>query len=369
MIRVLVVDDSATVRKEVGRILAGSPGMTVAGEAADGLQAVEANRKLRPDVILMDLEMPVMNGPQAVERIMAGCACPVVILSAFVNRGEKFKTWDAMSAGAVATMEKSDAAKNPQRWEEELIRTVRAAARIKVGKRRGILPKKGKAKSVQGRPPDAAGPYNVVAIGGSTGSISVIAQIVRAFPAHFRLPVLLVVHLADTRDDAFVQWLGGHCRLPVAWARGGETVTGNRTGVLIAPPQRHMIVTNGTIRLDASEPVNYCRPSVDVLFGSLAGDRQMAPIGVLLTGIGRDGARGLKAIKNSGGYTICQDKTTSIVFGMPGAAIRMGGAHKVLPDEEIASGILEVIVDRDHQTSRASAGRFNAKHDIANRSK
>jgi two-component system chemotaxis response regulator CheB len=369
MIRVLVVDDSVTVRKEIGRILAGSPDMTVVGEAVNGLQAVDANRKLRPDVILMDLEMPVMNGPEAVERIMATRACPIIILSSFVHRGEKFKTWDAMLAGAVACMEKSDVENNPQRWEKELIRTVRAAARIKVRKRRGILPQKKEEKRVAQRPPDAASPFNVVAIGGSTGSISVIAKIVSAFPADFRLPILLVVHLAENQDNSFAQWLGGQCRLPVAYARGGETLTGKRAGVLIAPSQRHMIVANGTIGLDASEPVNYCRPSVDALFGSLARDKQMTPIGVLLTGIGRDGASGLKAIKSSGGYTICQDKSTSIVFGMPGAAIQMGGAHKVLPDDEIASGILEVIGDRDHQSSKISAGRFKAKHDIANRSK
>jgi two-component system chemotaxis response regulator CheB len=113
-----------------------------------------------------------------------------------------------------------------------------------------------------------------------------------------------------------------------------------------------MVVANGAIGLDGSKPVNYCRPSVDALFSSLAGDKQMTPIGVLLTGIGRDGARGLKAIRNSGGYTICQDKTTSIVFGMPGAAIQMGGACKVLPDEEIASGILEVIGKRDRKSSK-----------------
>ncbi|MGD9213873.1 MAG: chemotaxis-specific protein-glutamate methyltransferase CheB [Desulfobacteraceae bacterium] len=369
MIRVLVVDDSVTVRKQVGRILAQSPGMTVAGEAADGLQAVDANCKLRPDVILMDLEMPVMSGPEAVERIMATCACPIVVLSAFVRRGEKFKTWDAMLAGAVATIEKSDVETNPQRWEKELIRTVRAAARIKVRRRRGTLPGKGGDKSRQGRPPDTAGPYNVVAIGGSTGSISVIAKIVCAFPADFRLPILLVVHLADTRDDSFAQWLAGQCRLPVASARGGEKLTGERARVLIAPPQRHMVVANGAIGLDGSKPVNYCRPSVDALFSSLARDKQMTPIGVLLTGIGRDGARGLKAIRNSGGYTICQDKTTSIVFGMPGAAIQMGGACKVLPDDEIAAGIMEVIGDRDEQPLKVCAGRFNAKHDIANRSK
>jgi two-component system chemotaxis response regulator CheB len=199
-----------------------------------------------------------------------------------------------------------------------------------------------------------------VAIGGSTGSISVIAKIVHTFPADFRLPILLVVHLADTQNDTFVQWLGGQCRLPVAYARGGETLTEIRARVLIAPSRRHMIVANGTIRLDASKPVNYCRPSVDVLFGSLARDKQMTPIGVLLTGIGRDGACGLKAIKNSGGYTICQDKTTSIVFGMPGAAIQMGGAQKILPDDEIAAGILALIGDRDRQSSKGSAGRFNA---------
>jgi two-component system chemotaxis response regulator CheB len=343
MIRVLVVDDSMTVRKEVRRILAGSSHVTVAGEAANGREAVGANLTLRPDVIIMDLDMPVMNGPEAVELIMSTHACPIVTLSSAVNRGEQFRTWDAMSAGAVASIEKSDAHENRKQWEDELVRTVLAAARIAVRTRSGTHRGQGKEKRMKDRPPDTGGPYNMVAMGGSTGSISVVPKIIGALPVDFRLPILLVVHLADTQGDTFRQWLGSHCRLPVAFARGGENLTGEGARVLIAPPHRHMMVTDGVVRLDASEPVNFCRPSVDVLFESLAGEKQMTPIGVLLSGIGRDGARGLKAMRDNGGYTICQDKTTSIIFGMPQAAIQMGGACAVLPDHEIALEILEVV--------------------------
>lgn len=342
MIRVLLVDDSVTVRKQIARILSEEQGMAVAGEAANGRQAVDANKKLRPDVIIMDLDMPIMSGPEAVERIMTTLPCPIVILSSFLNRGEKFKTWNAMLAGAVARIEKTDAEKNPLLWEKELVRTVQAAARIKVGKSCMRLPAKGGEKSIEKSPPDNVCSYNVIAIGGSTGCLGVIVRIMDVIPAGFGLPILLVVHLADTQDSTFGQWLGSHCRLPVAFAGGGEKLTEKKAHVLIAPPHRHMIVTDGVVRLDKSEPVNYCRPSVDVLFDSLSRDNHLKPIGVLLTGIGRDGACGLKTIKDQGGYTICQDEKTSTVFGMPGAAIQMDSACAVLPDYEIASKILEL---------------------------
>lgn len=345
MIRVLVVDDSLTVRKEVGRILIQEPGIVIIGEAADGQEAVTAAQDLRPDVIVMDIVMPVMSGLEAVQHIMAAVPCPIVILSSFINRGERYKTWDAMVAGAVACIEKTDAEKNPLRWEKELVRTVQAAARIKVGILKHYRAPAGRDKEkIEDLPPlDTAGRYNVVAFGGSTGSIGVIGIVLRAFPADFELPVLLIIHLSDTQESTFAQWLDSRCRLRVAFASGDEKLVDQRAKVLIAPPGRHMIVTDGIIRLVASEPVNFCRPSVDVLFDSLSRDSRAKPIGVLLTGIGRDGARGLKAIKEQRrGYTICQDEATSIVFGMPKAAIEMGGAHAVLPDHEIARKIMKL---------------------------
>lgn len=352
MIRVLIVDDSLTVRKEIGRILRTSPGITIAGEAGDGQEAIAATKKLRPDVIVMDIVMPVISGPEAVEQIMSAVPCPIVILSSSTNRGERYKTWDALLAGAVARIEKTDVEKNPSRWEQELIMTVRAAARMKVeGLRHYQSPVDRDEAKITDRPPDTRDRYNVVAFGGSTGGIGVIANILRALPTGFALPVLLVIHLADTQESTFGRWLDGHCRLKVAFALGGERLVDHGGSVLIAPPGRHMIVTDGTIRLDASPPVNFCRPSVDVLFDSLARDDQTTPIAVLLTGIGWDGARGLRAIKKNGGYTICQDESTSIVFGMPRAAIELGAANAVLPDHKIVSKIVAL-------AGSMRAGRF-----------
>jgi two-component system chemotaxis response regulator CheB len=336
MIRVLIVDDSVTARKEIGRILAGAPDIIIAGEAEDGRAAVDANQKMRPDVIVMDVAMPVMSGPEAVARIMAAAPCPIIILSSIINRREQFKAWDALSAGAVACIEKTNAQKDPRLWEKELIRTVQAAARLRV---RSIEPKS-TVQEIHAQPEQSARAYNVVAVGGSTGSIGVIVRILQALPTDFALPLLLVIHLSYTQDSAFSQWLGSHTKLDVAFAAGGEKLDQQRGRVLLAPAGQHMIVKNGHIALSASSPVNFCMPSVDILFDSLAADDRIFPIAVLLSGIGRDGARGLKGIKDYGGYTICQDESTSVVFGMPKAAIEMGAAREILPTNLISARIM-----------------------------
>ncbi len=206
MIRVLLVDDSVTVRKKAGRILSATADITIAGEAENGRRAVAVNKLLKPDVIVMDVVMPVMNGPEAVERIMATEPCPIVILSSSLKRGEQFRTWDTLSAGAVACIEKTHEQKDTRFWEKELIRTVRAAARIRV---QPVKPRS-RLLEAQAQPVRAARTYNVVTVGGSTGSIGVIVRMLRALPADFALPLLLVIHLSDSQDHAFSRWLGGH---------------------------------------------------------------------------------------------------------------------------------------------------------------
>ncbi len=339
MIRVLIVDDSLTVRKRVRETLERSPELSVVGEAADGREAVAETRRLLPDVVVMDIVMPVMDGIEAVKRIMRSTPRPIVILSSSLNRGELYRIWDAMLEGAVARIEKTGAVREPARWEKELIRTVRAAARINPGR-----------WEISGSTPvPAAAPetdYNVVAFGASTGGPGVLARILLGFPADFALPVLLVIHSSDSGERSFAHWLRGHCPLAVVPAGGGERITEMAGKVVVAPPGRHMVVRRGRIRLLDSPPVNFSRPSVDVLFDSLAQAVDMRPIGVLLTGIGEDGARGLKAIRETRGYTICQDESTSIVFGMPRVAIALGGADLVLPDFRIAEEIGSLTVSQ-----------------------
>jgi two-component system chemotaxis response regulator CheB len=317
-VTVLIVDDSATVREAAARILGRDPDVAVIGTAADGLEAAAMNAALAPDVILMDLVMPVMDGLAATRRIMAERPAPIVVHSSSVNRGEKFDAWSALAAGALAAIEKTDADVDPVR---------RAAA--------------GENGRIAETPaPFGTGHYNLLALGASTGGPGVIANLLRGLRRGFPLPVLLVIHIGGGTDASFADWLNGASDFRAAFAADGESVKKRRADrVFIAPPDRHMTLESMTIRLTDGPPVNYFRPSIDVLFSSIAENRRLHPIAVLLTGMGNDGARGLKAVKDAGGYTICQDEATSVIFGMARAAIELGGARAVLPDRQIARRI------------------------------
>ncbi len=336
-VTVLIVDDSATVREAAAGILGRDPDVAVIGTAADGLEAAAMNAALAPDVILMDLVMPVMDGLAATRRIMAERPAPIVVHSSSVNRGEKFDAWSALAAGALAAIEKTDADVDPVRWEKELIRTVKAAARI-TPCRRAAGGENGRIAEAPA--PFGTGPYNLLALGASTGGPGVIANLLRGLRRGFPLPVLLVIHIGGGTDASFADWLNGASDFRAAFAADGESVKKRRADrVFIAPPDRHMTLESMTIRLTDGPPVNYFRPSIDVLFSSIAENRRLHPIAVLLTGMGNDGARGLKAVKDAGGYTICQDEATSVIFGMARAAIELGGARAVLPDRQIARRI------------------------------
>lgn len=341
-IHVLIVDDSLTVRKKVIEILKKAADITISGEARDGRDAIEQAKRLKPDVILMDIVMPVMSGLAAIEYIMTYQPIPIVIHSSAENRGETYKTWDAMMSGALAKIEKTDADKNPEKWEKDLIRTVRAASRVKISRRRKYALRKKKEKRTDIQQQVVSGDYNIVTFGASTGGPGVIANILKAFPLDFRLPILLVIHIPDSPIHTFPDWLNEHCGLNVAFASNGESLNGKKGKVFVGPPGKHMIVEHNRIRLLDSPPVNFCKPSIDVLFHSLAQDKHISPIAALLTGMMEDGALGLKAIGEAGGYTICQNKDTSIVFGMARAAIEIEAAGVVLPDYQIAREILSL---------------------------
>lgn len=342
-VRVLVVDDSLTVRKTVVEVLEKESDILVTGEAKDGYEAIELTKRLDPDVVLMDIVMPVMSGLAAVEYIMAHMPRSIVIHSSFADRGESHRTWDAEMAGALAALDKSVSAKDPEKWERDLVRTVRAASRVR--------------PSGQGKSPDKkkkipermTADYNLVAIGVSLGGPAVIARILNALPTGFPLPILLVIH-SSVSEKSFSEWLNDNCGLSVKVAMEGESIIRGPGRVFVAPTGRHMTVRRGKVQLVDSMPVNFCRPSIDVLFHSIAEGRDNKPIGVLLTGMGKDGADGLKAIKTNGGFTICQDESTSIVFGMPKAAIAINAADIVLPDNRIAGEILSLVKNKMKRT-------------------
>jgi two-component system chemotaxis response regulator CheB len=340
--RVLVVEDSLTVRRRLIEVLEADPDIVVVGEAAEGQRAVELCSRLRPDVITLDMFLSGMDGLQATEQIMAYCPTPILVVSSSTNRGDLFKTYDALAAGAVDVMEKPLGDVFDDGWDRRFVSTVKVVARIKVIthlraklRTRGIPPTMA-AASPQQSPGGPTKPV-CVAIGASTGGPAALREILGGLSAGFPLPILLVIHIGSPFGTALAEWLDAQSPLRVACAVDGEPFPPRgQAKVILAPPERHLVLSDGRLRLTADPERHSCRPSVDVLFASVARALGGSAVACLLTGMGQDGAEGLLAVQRAGGLTLAQDEATSVVFGMPREAIRLGAAHRVLPLSEIA---------------------------------
>ena len=350
-IRVLVVDDSLTARKHLVEVLSADPELEVAGEAEDGKRAIELCRTLRPDVITLDMMLPLMSGLAVTEYVMAYSPTPILIVSSSANRGELYKTCDALAAGAVDVFEKPTGNDPEGLWELGLVLTVKIVSRVRV-----ITHIRGKLGS-SGRTPadpasfetrDSPARKSVIAIGGSTGGPAAIVEILRGLPAGFPIPILLVIHIGDLFTTAFTEWLDGQSALRVRYARDGEALPAlGQAGVIMAPSGFHLVVQGGKLRLTCDRERNSCRPSVDVLFESLAKEIGGETVACLLTGMGRDGAAGLLALRHAGALTIAQDEASSVVFGMPREAIEMGAADRILALDQIATALTAVAFETE----------------------
>jgi two-component system chemotaxis response regulator CheB len=345
--RVLVVDDSLTARKHLIDVISADPELEVAGEAEDGKQAIELCRSLRPDVITLDMMLPVMSGVAVTEYVMAYCPTPILVVSASTNRGELYKTYDALAAGAVDVFEKPSGSDPDGVWERGLVSSVKIVARIRVithvRGRLGSLSQISPLRPASFETSNGAGQKKLIAIGGSTGGPAAIAEILRGLPAGFPVPILLVIHIGDPFSSAFAEWLDGLSTLHVRYAKDGEPLpTLGQSGMIMAPPGFHLVVQRGTLRLTRDPERNSCRPSVDVLFESLARELGGQTVACLLTGMGRDGAAGLLALRHAGAMTIAQDEASSVVFGMPREAIQIGAVERILSVNQIASALAEV---------------------------
>jgi len=336
VIRVLIVDDSAFVRKVLTEGLSRYADIQVVGSAMDPYIARRKIAELRPDVITLDIEMPRMDGLSFLEKLMRHYPVPVVIVSSLTPENSE-TALRALELGAVDVIRKPGSAYSAPDVSRELVHAIRAAAAAKL------------------RPGSPAAPpvlhtthkvqtHKVVAIGASTGGPRAIETILRALPADSP-GIVIVQHMPQEFTAAFADRLNQLCSIEVREARHGDPVG---PGVaLIAPGDRHMILrcdgAGYSVQLKGGPPVHYQRPSVDVLFLSVA--RSVGPnaVGVLLTGMGSDGARGLSEMKAKGAHTIVQDEASSAVFGMPREAIRAGAAMEVLPLDEIAGAILRAV--------------------------
>jgi two-component system chemotaxis response regulator CheB len=330
-IRVLVADDSELFRDVLARVIAVEPGFEVVAVASDGNDAAAQARALKPDVITMDLNMPDADGFSGIARIMAETPTPILVLTA--NR-EEAVGFRALSLGALDILEKPHATTELDEYGRLLRSRLRLLAGVKVIRHmRGLRERAAAA-------PRRTGRADLVVIGASLGGPRALATLLRGLAAGFPAPVAVVQHIADGFTEGLASWLAAESRLDVREARDGERLRPGR--VLVAPTGRHLLIADGVARLSDAPPVDTFKPSVTPLFLSAARTHGARACGVILTGMGRDGAEGLRAIKEAGGPTLAQDEATSAVFGMPRAAIELGAVDRVLPLDELARALVEL---------------------------
>jgi two-component system chemotaxis response regulator CheB len=350
-LRVLVVEDSVTVRKHLCEVLGSDEEIDIIGEAEDGKQAIHLCQELQPDVITMDMMLPVMSGLSATEYIMAHCPTPILVVSSSFNRGELFKTYEALAAGAVEALEKPRGDELEGVWEQRFISTLKLVARIRVithvrGRLLGSRTSSSKAPAETLRVTPALPRFQVIAMGASTGGPRALVEVLRALPRELCVPVLVVLHISEPFGASFAEWLDGQTERRASYARDGESIASAAGRIVMAPPQRHLVVRAGRLHLTADPERHSCRPSVDVLFESLAREYGAATVACLLTGMGRDGAAGLLQIREAGGLTIAQDEASCVVYGMPREAVELGAATHVLPLGDIAPALINGMATR-----------------------
>ncbi|WP_037082544.1 chemotaxis response regulator protein-glutamate methylesterase [Pseudoxanthomonas sp. J35] len=343
-VRVLVVDDSAVVRQLLTELLARDPEIEVVGTAADPLLAREKIRRLNPDVLTLDVEMPRMDGLAFLEHLMRLRPMPVVMVSSLTERGADV-TLQALALGAVdfVTKPRLGVAQGLAEYAGEIAAKVKAAARARV------RPLTRPATRLEPLAPAAAAtaPFRtterIIAIGASAGGTEAIRAVLERMPPDAPA-VMLAQHIPGSFSRAFAERLDRHSPLLVREASDGEAVLPGHA--YLPPGDRHLqVVRDGArwrCRVDDGPPVNRHRPSVDVLFRSVARSAGPNAVAAILTGMGDDGARGLLELRQAGAATLVQDEASSVVWGMPGAAVKLGAAQEIVPLERIAGRLLEL---------------------------
>lgn len=348
-IKALVVDDSAFMRKMIGDILR-EGGIEVIGFARNGREALDLVGRLRPDVLTLDLEMPEMGGEEALAELMRTRPTPVVVLSSLAGTGGD-ATIRCLERGALACIQKPSGAisLDIERVAPEIVSAVTAAARADRN-RLGPLPRRQIAESargardssskVGGEPLSAADA--VVVIASSTGGPGALQRVVPLLPEDLKAAVLLVQHLPVGFTGPLAERLDAYSRLKVREAREGDEP--RRGVVLVAPAGTHMEVDSaGRMHMNQDPPMWGVRPAADVTFKSAAARFRERVVGVVLTGMGRDGALGARAIRENGGVCVAQDEATSVVWGMPRAAHEIGGVDRLLPIDAVAEAVCELV--------------------------
>jgi len=361
-IKVLIVDDSPVMRLMLREIIDGAPDLKVVGTAGDPIEARELIKALEPDVLTLDVEMPKMNGIEFLRRLMKLRPMPVVMISTLTEKGS-LTTLEALELGAVDFVPKpaGHSLEALRQSAEDIRDKIRAAHGARVKTLRAAPPAAPSARTEPSRPAPAVlaaphfDPSRLVAIGASTGGTEAIKEVLTRFPAE--MPgIVIVQHMPETFTGSFAKRLDGLCRVRVKEAEHNERIQAGTA--YLAPGHSHLSVrkTGGfyVAELSRSEPVNRHRPAVDVLFDSVAVAAGHQAVGVILTGMGKDGARGMLAMHRAGAWNIAQDQTSCIVYGMPREAVAVGGVDEVLPLPEIAGRVVARLAAAERPALRSS---------------
>lgn len=358
-IKVLVVEDSPVVQQLLIHVIGQDPRLEVVGTATSGEQALRMVRSLRPDVVSLDIRLPGIDGFEVTSRLMRDNPVPIVVVASDVR--DLDIPMRALQAGALAVVEKPGnmARADYQTLANHLCTQLFIMSQVKVIRQRGGRPAQGgpaPAALAQRAPaapaacgPAVAGPgapaapqgYRALGLVASTGGPAALTKVLKDLPTSFPLPIFVVQHIGAPFVAGFASWLGSVCPLPVELA--GHNIPARPGHVYVAPGEAHLATDPGAMRLTAGDPVCGQRPSGDVLFNSMATAFGPRGIGVLLTGMGEDGARGLLDMHRAGGYTIAEHASTAVIHSMPGTAVRLGGVTAELPLDRIAGRLMELV--------------------------
>jgi two-component system chemotaxis response regulator CheB len=337
-IRVLIVEDSAVIRQFLEHVIAQDPRLEIAGAVETAEEALLILDRVAPDVVSMDIRLPGMNGFEATQRIMQERPTPVVVVSASVEKADLDITMNALRAGALTVLEKPRGVTSGEyaALAERLCTQLAIMSQVKVVRRRPDSPAVVRPHRAAGR---GAG-FRVLGIASSTGGPGALVQLLAGLGADFPLPILIVQHIAGSFLEGFAAWLESVCPFPVEVVKDCSLMT--KAKIYLAAPDRHLRAENGFVRVDCGPPVCAQRPSGNVLFESMAAAYGCQALGVVLTGMGDDGAEGLLRVRQNGGHTIAEDESTAVVYGMPAEAVRLKAALESLPLQAIGPRILEL---------------------------
>lgn len=344
MIKVLIVEDSIVMQELLAFTISSSPDFKVVGIASNGEEAIELAIKKQPDVITMDWQMPKLNGLEATRKIMETNPTPIVVVSGSIAVNDLKVSFSLLEAGALAIVKKTHHINHPDYKTEahELIKTLKLMSEVKIVTRINKSRKVIKPPVVNFSGKKAKNSSKLVVIGASTGGPLVLQKIIAALPENYPLPILVVQHISPGFIRGFIEWLTNTTKKTIHLASNGETPLPGH--IYFAPDGFHMGIEDGPrIKLSDHPPENGLRPSVAYLFQTAADNYRNEAIGVLLTGMGRDGAAELKIMKDQGAITIAQDQESSVVHGMPGEAIKMDAVSYVLSPDEIANMLISLV--------------------------